>query len=320
MMLSLRSYWRKFVGFMFSPSTDTWQSVLRIGLGIEVVFYALSSRADWNELFSAGGQGLINRRLTEAVLETESSIVPRIGWFINLGQHAGFSEAVVLWLIWGFLLLGGVFLTVGFCCRPAAIVTWFLHLSAVQSEQFLSYGMDNFTTIGLFYLMLSPLPDRLALDARLWKQRSRDSNLIGFFRRVLQLHVCVIYFFGGITKSLGPEWWNGTSVWRALTSPPYNLVAPEILVSWRYLLPVLGIGICVIETGYPFFIWWKRTRLFWLLAACGMHVGIAGMMGLHLFSVIMLILNLAAFGPGFAFEDDVVSRFVRCWPTRQVSG
>ena len=204
---------------------------------------------------------------------------------------------MVLWSVWSCLLGTGFLLIVGLFSRPAAIVAWFLHLCAIKSEQFLSYGMDNFTTIGLFYLMLSPLPDRLALDARLWKAPMKDPQLLGFFRRVLQIHLCFIYFFGGITKCTGTEWWDGTSLWRVMTSPPYDLVSAQVLISWRYLLAPLGIFICLLETGYAFLIWAKRTRSTVLACTIAMHLAVGFTLGLYLFSFIMIVLNVAGFAP-----------------------
>ena len=152
-------------------------------------------------------------------------------------------------------------------------------------------------TIGLFYLMLSPLPDRYALDWQLRKSQPENSPLLGFWRRVLQLHLCVIYFFSGLTKCLGSGWWDGSNVWRALIRPPFNIVDPEMLVRWKYLFPVAGIFICLLEIGYPFFIWSDKTRKIWLIGICAMHAGIGLMMGMYLFALIMIILNVAAFGP-----------------------
>jgi hypothetical protein len=83
-----------------------------------------------------------------------------------------------------------------------------------------------------------------------------------------------------------------------LVRPPFNLIAPEILIRWKYVFPVAGILICFLELGYAFFIWPKRTRLVWLVGVLAMHVGIGLTMGMYLFSLIMIILNLAAFGPG----------------------
>jgi hypothetical protein len=158
--------------------------------------------------------------------------------------------------------------------------------------------MDNFMTIGLFYLMLSPLPDRYSLDWRLRRLRPKDSQLLGFWRRVLQLHLCIIYFFSGLTKCLGNGWWNGSSIWRALIRPPFSVIDPEILVTWKYTYPLAGIFVCLLEFGYPVFIWSCRTRKIWLFGICGIHMVVGVTMGMYLFSLVMIVLNVAAFGPG----------------------
>jgi hypothetical protein len=285
-------------GFLFPKTSDTWLGVLRIGLGLQVIFYCLSLWPDWNFVFLGGGNGLISRDLTEAVFTLDCPFLPRLSWFVEIGSHLWLRETTVLSITLFCFLASGCFLTAGLCCRSAAIVAWFLHLAAATSGGLMTYGVDNFMTIGLFYLMWSPLPDRFALDSRFWRRRARDPQLLGFFQRVLQLHLCFIYFFGGLDKCLGLGWWNGASVWRALLRPPFNVIPPQILVHWSYLLPPIGILVCLIETGYPVFIWSKNTRLIWLTAVLTMHIGIALAMGLYLFASIMIILNLAAFGPG----------------------
>ena len=128
---------------------------------------------------------------------------------------------------------------------------WY-NLCAAKSGAFLAYGVDHFMTIGLFYLMLSPLPDRYSADWQLRKLRPKNRQLLGFFwQRVLQLHLCVIYFFSGLTKCLGSGWWDGSSVWRALIRPPFNIIDPELLVRWKYLFPVVGIFICCTGNWIP---------------------------------------------------------------------
>ena len=174
----------------------------------------------------------------------------------------------------------------------------------------MSYGVDNFMTIGLFYLVLSPLPDRYSLDWWLRKARPKDPQLLGFWRRVVQLHLCFIYFFSGLTKCLGSGWWDGSNIWRSLIRPPFNVIDPEILVRWNYLFPVAGIFICLLEIGYPFFIWNEKTRKVWLICICGMHFAIGVTMGMYLFALIMIILNIAAFGPGLV-ADSAKQLFVR---------
>jgi hypothetical protein len=279
--------------FLFPPETDTWLAILRIGFGFQITLYSLSLRYDWSYLLSG-----TTRKLAEALLSLESHLIPRLGWFVILAAEVGVHEKTLLFAAWASLLVVGCGLLVGLACRLSAIAAWFLHLCAAKSGGFVSYGMDNFMTIGLFYLMLSPLPDRFSLDWRLRTLQPKDPQLLGFWRRVLQLHLCVVYFFSGLTKCLGSGWWDGSSVWRALIRPPFNIIDPEILVRWKYLFPVAGIFICVLEFGYPFFIWSTRTRKLWLFGVCTMHAVIAVAMGMYLFSLVMIVLNLAAFGPG----------------------
>jgi len=292
------AFWKeRLVGFLFSPESDNWLALLRFGLGLQVVLYCLSIRTDWTYLL-AGNGGLVSRDLSETILALESPLIPRLGWIVALGGHFGLSEESVLSIVWYCLVTAGCFLLLGLFSRPAAIATWCLHLAAVKSADLLSYGMDNLTTIGLFYLMLSPLPDHLSLDWQWRKSRPKHQDLFGFWRRVLQTHVCLIYFFSGLAKCLGPGWWNGTNLWRALTRPPFDLISADTLVRFKYLLPIAGVAVWLLEIGYPFLIWHRRLRRPWLVAILLMHVGVGITMGMYLFASIMIVLNLAAFGPG----------------------
>ena len=284
--------------FLFPAETDNWLAALRLGLGLQITLYSLSLRNDWNYLLSGTNNGLINRNLAEALLSVESHLVPRLGWLVAFGAHADLNEKTVLSAAWICLLAAGCGLLVGLACRFSAVLAWFLHLCAAKSAGFVSYGVDNFMTIGLFYLMLSPLPDRYSLDWRLRKSRPKHSQLLGFWRRVLQLHLCLIYFFSGLTKCLGSGWWDGSNMWRSLIRPPFNVVDPEILIRWKYLFPAAGVFICFLEIGYPFFIWNSKTRKIWLICICAVHAGIGLTMGMYLFALIMIVLNVAAFGPG----------------------
>ena len=275
---------------------DYWLAALRIGLGFELLLYGITSRADWLQMFTLHPGSFVTRDLTEALVTLGAALAPRVSWFISAGEFIGLSEATVLWVVWSVLLAAGLSLVAGIFCRSAAIVAWFLHLSAIKSSSLLSYGVDNFTSIGLFYLMLSPLPDHLTLDSRWRKWPPKSSQLQSFWQRVLQLHLCVIYFFSGLTKLLGSGWWNGESLWRALTRPPFDMVPSEVLIRGKYLFIPLGLGICLLETSYPIFIWLRRTRLIWLVGIIAMHGAIAVLMGLYPFGLIMAVLNVAAFG------------------------
>jgi hypothetical protein len=288
--------------FLFPADSDTWLRILRIGVALQVIIYSLSLRVDWHDLFSLDRAGVIKRDLSEAMLSAQSHYIPRVGWLVDIAGRFGVGEQTALTLTWWGLLFGAFLLLIGLFSREAAIATLVLHLCAVKSTSGLTYGVDNFTSIGLFYVMIAPLPDRWAADGWLRNRSRRDNHLQGFHRRILQLHLCLIYFFSGITKCAGAGWWDGTSIWCALIRPPFNLLSPETLIAWKHLFPILSISVCLLETGYPLFIWLRKTRTFWLLAVITMHLAIGLAMGLYLFALVMITLNFAAFGAEFSFQ------------------
>lgn len=295
--MRIKALRRRLVDFYLQAQSDEWISVLRLGLALQTIFFTLALRKDWTYLLAANGRGLISRDMTEAVLDAESPLIPRLGWLVEAGNHLGLSEGTLLSIVWLCLVAAGCLLLAGIFCRPVAITAWFLHLCVVKSAGYLSYGVDNLTTIGLFYLMISPLPDRKSLDWKLRKRRAQDGRIVGIFRRLLQMHMSLIYFFSGLAKLAGIGWWNGINLWRALTLPPFNFVDPQLLLRWKFILPGTGLLICLLEICYPFFIWRHRTRTFWLICICTMHIMIGLTMGMYLFAFIMIVLNLAAFGP-----------------------
>jgi len=295
-MRRLEEAWKRLLRFLFPAESDTWLTVLRIGLGLQVAVYALFLRNDWHYLFASSGRGLVGREIGDAITSFESPLIPTLSWLVALGRSINISEEAVLSISWACLLSSGCFLLLGLFCRPAAIIAWFLHLCVAESGGLLAYGADNFMTTALFYLMLSPLPDRYSFDRWVVQTKPKNPQLFGFWRRVLQVHLCFVYFIGGLAKCLGSGWWNGSNLWHSLIRPPFNLVSPDILVRFKYALPVLGISICVIEVSYPICIWLRKTRLIWLICILAMHAAIGLMMGLYLFALVMIIMNLAAFG------------------------
>jgi hypothetical protein len=291
----LQKGWQCFLAFLFPSESDTWLTVFRIGLGLQVILYTLFLRSDWHDLLASSGKGLVGRELGEAISSFDSPLVPKFGWLIAVGRDLNLSEETVLTVAWVSLLSAGCLLLFGLLSRPAAIVAWFIHLCAAESGGLLAHGADNFMTTALFYLMLSPLPDRYSFDHWVARTKQHNSQALGFWRRVLQVHLCFVYFIGGLAKILGNGWWDGSNLWRSLIRPPFNLVPPDLLVRFKYALPLLGISICLLEVSYPVFIWMKRTRRIWLGCILVMHAAIGLMMGLYLFGLVMIVMNLAAF-------------------------
>src|SRR6476619_5766563 len=118
--------------FLFPPETDRWLGLLRIGLGLQVLFYELSLRSDWNYLFAEPGEGLIGRAFPEALLSTEGALIPRLGWLVMLTARTGFSVSTALSIVWWVLLFAGCCRLIGFLSRASSILSCFVHFGSAE--------------------------------------------------------------------------------------------------------------------------------------------------------------------------------------------
>src|SRR6516225_2020642 len=119
--------------------------------------------------------------------------------------------------------------------------------------------------------------------------------------RSLQLHLCIIYLNTGLAKAIGPQWWTGEAIWRAVMQPQFAILDHSWLESFPWLAQLAFWVVMVVEVGYALFIWPAKTRRIWLVATIGLHLGIMLNMGLLMFSIMMIAMNLCAFGPDLGF-------------------
>ncbi|PMD87951.1 hypothetical protein BWI97_25540, partial [Siphonobacter sp. BAB-5405] len=118
------------------------------------------------------------------------------------------------------------------------------------------------------------------------------------YRKILQLHLCIVYFASGVEKIIGDNWRNGESIWKSLHLPGFTSAVSmdyEFLSTLPMLALIIGWSVVLIELLYPLFIWKQPYRNIGLLLVCSMHLGILLCLGLYYFSSLMIILNLTAF-------------------------
>lgn len=181
-----------------------------------------------------------------------------------------------------------ILMMVGFLTRFVTSIALILQLLIFKSFNELNYGYDQFLTMSLFYCVWFPVGRYFSIDSRIFNftPRGYAFNYI----RIIQIHLCIVYFFAGIAKALDPEWWNGMSLWRSISSVynDYFKIPP-------YILLVVGIGTVLLETLYSIFIWIDKTRYLILSLCVLMHLGIAYILGLYSFSALLIVWNIAGF-------------------------
>jgi len=214
--------------------------------------------------------------------------------------------------------------TIGFCTRVTSVLAWLAAISYIQRSPTSIFGMDTMMNILLIYLMIGPSGAALSIDrliSRWWAiRRARRNHLpiptltrpaprvsANVVLRLLQIHFCVIYLISGLSKLQGNVWWNGTATW--ITMAIYEYCPMQVasydaflrfLCAHRWLWETVMTGSVAFtlftEIGFPFLVWNRKLR--WLMITLGvfLHTGIAMVMGLRTFSLLMMTM-LCAFVP-----------------------
>ena len=58
--------------------------------------------------------------------------------------------------------------------------------------------------------------------------------------RLIQLHLCVIYLFGGIGKMRGGTWWDGSAIWFAVGNLEYQSLDMTWIAQHSFLMNALA--------------------------------------------------------------------------------
>lgn len=291
-----KSLWSRLIhgvaDFVTAPASAKPLASLRIGVSLILIGQALAFAAHVLDLF--GQQGVMQWPLGDLLVFPG---LPRISWIVEVLTPLGISATTCVRGVFLLYVAGLSALLVGWHTRVAAAVAWFFHLTLVMSGRGSVYGVDDFANIALFYCIWMPVGRYASLDVLDGRANPAPSFGARLGLRVLQIQMCVVYFFSGIDKAMadGGQWWSGEAIWRALMLPEYRHFDMEWLANFPWLARLICWGTLAVETGYAFLIWPRWTKKPWAFATIGMHAGIAVMLGLVSFAALMSVLTFSAF-------------------------
>ena len=284
--------WQRMFSWFTRPDSPRPLAWFRITLALFCLFKLWLVRESLLDMY--GQYGFVQWAITRANLY---EILPHLGNMALWLQPLGFSPDGTVYLFVGIYVLALVGLLAGMFTRWMAGLAFCIDFLLMNAAGGMIYGMDFFTHIALFYCVFMPSGDCLSLDAWRGRRKCAASVSAGVTRRVLQLHLAIVYLSSGLEKAAGAQWWNGEAIWRSVMLPIFH----QFDMSWLAWHPWVAVGsgwsILATEIGYGFFIWCRKTRPVWLAAAITMHLFIGLFLGMWLFALIMIILNWAAFGP-----------------------
>jgi hypothetical protein len=206
-------------------------------------------------------------------------------------------------------------LMVGAATRITAPLAWFLQLMYVHRLTGALFGLDQILTMMLMYLMLSPCGARWSVDAFLREKWLTKGNSKAAKRwnwllpeatatpatrvatRLIQVHMCIIYLFGGISKMRGETWWDGTALWFAVANYEYQSLDLTWLAKYPLVFSTLSNLTIFWETFYPALVWPRLTRPWTIALAFLVHGGIGIGLGMITFGTMMIIANCAFISP-----------------------
>ena len=290
-MKILHSFKNNAKRFFTAPISAAPLGLFRIFIAAFVLVQALLWFPDWLAFF---GQ--------DAWVQWEVSRALNQPWHIhmegiyNLFAPFGFSPDTVCYIVYGTYVTSALGLLLGWYTRIWAVLVYLCHYVMMSTLPTFVYGVDIFTHISLFYLMVMPASKAFSLDVlqgRSDPTPTWDSTLA---IRVLQIHLCLIYISAGFEKMRYAVWWEGNVLWRAMVQPDFRQHNMEFLAWYPVVSMLLSWFTMFIEAFYFVGVWIKNVRVYWLVGMILLHLGIGMFLGLWLFGIIMILLSLSAFG------------------------
>ncbi|MGW6646006.1 HTTM domain-containing protein [Streptomyces iakyrus] len=277
-------------------------SVLRIGYGLLYLIFLLREFPHRDEIWGPGSPW------TPALAQ---ELFEQTGWvsFLALSDNRAYFElCYVLALVTSALFMLG-WRTRLVSVLFAAVVTSF-HARAI----FMTDGGDNLVLLMALYLVLTASGRRWSLDARRNRRKPapagsapqppgnplarqlRDSRTIlvtalhncGMF--LIAAQVCLLYGSAGLYKVQGSTWGSGTALHYALNLELFRPwpVLSHFVDEHTLLIAAAGYLTVLLQVAFPFVLF-GRLKYPVLTMLLGMHIGIAVLMGLPLFSGAMIV-------------------------------
>ncbi|QDS90096.1 hypothetical protein EC9_43000 [Rosistilla ulvae] len=204
-----------------------------------------------------------------------------------------------LWLAHGAAMLVVAAFTIGLFTRITKFAALLICISYANRVPMVQFGLDQVTAAWLLYLCLGPCGARLSID-RWWSQRNRRrrglptapvalSSAARLTTRMVQVHLCVIYLWAGLSKLQGGSWLSGEAIWWIASNYEHQQVSMTWLAYVPWLYQLLTIGTWAWEISFSFLVWNRSLRWWVLTVGMGMHAGIGLFLGLWPFALIMVV-------------------------------
>ena len=283
---------RRLDGWLFEPAPPQRLAAMRILVGIfTVVYFTVRTPVIWN---------LRNRPASDF-----GGVGP-LAWLDRPLPDPVFGALLISIIVLALAFTFGV----GFRVVGPSLAVAVLTVTTYRSSWGQLLHFENLLSLHLIIVGLAPSAEAWSVDARTGAATAngRPSVRYGWPLRLAAITTAVTYFLAGVAKLRigGTEWMVGDTLRNHLA---YSATRLDVLgesasplagptIDRPALLPVLAVGVVVIELVAPVALFVPAFRVPWVAATWLMHAGIAALM----FVVFPYPLFLVAFAPLFTLE------------------
>lgn len=278
-------------GFWFTPRDPIVLGLVRICAGLMLLY----THVAWGLEFETflGADSILSPAL---VRDVQPTVWPSFWWYVP-----------VVWgplVHWVCLTILALF-TAGVLTRITSILAVVIAVSYANRLFFATFGLDQINCMLAFYLAIGPAGAALSVDQWLRGRARGESCWSGppsvganIATRLIQVHMCVIYFYAGAAKLNGGAWWDGTAMWLAFSSYEYQTVDMTWLAWHPFAYSFLTHVTVVWELSFCVLVWFPLLRPLVIAMAVPLHLGTGLCLGMWTFGLVMLVGCSAFLSPG----------------------
>jgi hypothetical protein len=284
--------WRGWLAFWFTPTDTATLGVIRICTGAMLFYTHLVWSLDLEAFF--GRDAWLSPAALDAFYGPGSAAWSYLSWI---------ESTSVLWTVHIAALVVFFLLTIGYQSRVTSVLAWLATVAYCNRSPASLFGLDQINGLLAMYLMIGPCGASYSIDRWLARRKAgrplppATSVSANVAIRLIQVHMCIIYLFAGLSKLSGPSWWNGYAIWLSVANLEYQSIDMTWLADYPQLISLLTHVSVMWEVSYMFLVWPRLTRPLWIAMAIPLHLGIAVCLGMITFGLIMLVGNLAFVSP-----------------------
>ncbi len=267
--------------FLFTPVSARPLGLFRVVFGALMMIYLAVMTVEFEYWYT-------DRGLLQGTEAREAAAVD--GMPLRFSPLHYVHDPVTPRIVHAIAFAAALGVTLGWRTRTMSLVLWLAMLSLYHRNPSSNGGPDAMPMVLSFYMMLCPSGAAYSLDARREARRRgtpAEPLIVPWAVRLLQMQFCLVYFQSCQIKCGGADWINGTATHWVLFNREFGWFNLEWLGSYPLLINMMTHVALLSEFALAFWLWFRPTRRWAILAGIVLHAGIRPVLNIPGFGELM---------------------------------